>query len=192
MGSAYVNDFDFNNRSYRVYVQADKQFRARAQRHQAVLRPLRQRCHDSPREPRDHRLRPPLPRSSATTICSARPKSTARPPPATAPARPSRHGRAQRQGLAAGLHLRMDGPLARRTAIRQHYPDSVRTGNAGRLPDALRAIRKLRASLHRPARGADGIVRSPRRAMAARTSKTTSTARSVWSCWSVSPARTPS
>ncbi|MFZ0805299.1 MAG: efflux RND transporter permease subunit, partial [Candidatus Sulfotelmatobacter sp.] len=31
MGSAYVNDFDFNNRSYRVYVQADKEFRARAQ-----------------------------------------------------------------------------------------------------------------------------------------------------------------
>ena len=27
MGSAYVNDFDFNNRSYRVYVQADKEFR---------------------------------------------------------------------------------------------------------------------------------------------------------------------
>ena len=30
MGSAYVNDFTFNNRSYRVYVQADKQFRATA------------------------------------------------------------------------------------------------------------------------------------------------------------------
>ena len=29
MGSAYINDFDFNNRSYRVYVQADKQFRAK-------------------------------------------------------------------------------------------------------------------------------------------------------------------
>jgi len=28
LGSAYVNDFDFNNRSYRVYVQADKQFRS--------------------------------------------------------------------------------------------------------------------------------------------------------------------
>ncbi len=27
MGSSYVNDFDFNNRSYRVYVQADQQFR---------------------------------------------------------------------------------------------------------------------------------------------------------------------
>jgi HAE1 family hydrophobic/amphiphilic exporter-1 len=30
MGSAYVNDFDFSNRSYRVYVQADKQFRSDA------------------------------------------------------------------------------------------------------------------------------------------------------------------
>jgi len=28
MGSDYVNDFNFNNRSYRVYVQADKQFRS--------------------------------------------------------------------------------------------------------------------------------------------------------------------
>jgi HAE1 family hydrophobic/amphiphilic exporter-1 len=31
MGSDYVNDFDFNNRSYRVYIQADKQFRSEAQ-----------------------------------------------------------------------------------------------------------------------------------------------------------------
>ncbi|MQA28242.1 MAG: multidrug efflux RND transporter permease subunit [Luteitalea sp.] len=31
LGSAYVNDFDFNNRSYRVYVQADQQFRAAPQ-----------------------------------------------------------------------------------------------------------------------------------------------------------------
>jgi len=30
MGSVYVNDFDFNNRSYRVYVQADQQFRSGA------------------------------------------------------------------------------------------------------------------------------------------------------------------
>jgi hydrophobic/amphiphilic exporter-1 (mainly G- bacteria), HAE1 family len=30
MGSVYVNDFEFNNRAYRVYVQADKQFRAEA------------------------------------------------------------------------------------------------------------------------------------------------------------------
>ena len=31
MGSAYVNDFDFNNRTYRVYVQADRQFRSKPQ-----------------------------------------------------------------------------------------------------------------------------------------------------------------
>ncbi len=31
MGSAYINDFDFNNRSYRVYIQADKQYRRNAQ-----------------------------------------------------------------------------------------------------------------------------------------------------------------
>ena len=30
MGSEYVNNFDFNNRSYRVYVQADQQYRATA------------------------------------------------------------------------------------------------------------------------------------------------------------------
>ncbi len=29
LGSSYVNDFDFNGRSYRVYVQADRRFRAR-------------------------------------------------------------------------------------------------------------------------------------------------------------------
>ena len=28
LGSQYVNDFDFNNRAYRVYVQGDQQFRA--------------------------------------------------------------------------------------------------------------------------------------------------------------------
>ena len=31
LGSSYVNDFDFNNRSYRVYVQAEKAFRSTAQ-----------------------------------------------------------------------------------------------------------------------------------------------------------------
>jgi HAE1 family hydrophobic/amphiphilic exporter-1 len=30
MGSVYVNDFDFNNRSYRVYIQADQKFRSEA------------------------------------------------------------------------------------------------------------------------------------------------------------------
>ena len=46
MGSVYVNDFDFNNRSYRVYVQADQQFRAQAKDIRAVLRALRHREDD--------------------------------------------------------------------------------------------------------------------------------------------------
>ena len=32
VGSTYVNDFDFNNRAYRVYVQADQRFRAQPRR----------------------------------------------------------------------------------------------------------------------------------------------------------------
>ena len=38
LGSSYVNDFDFNNRAYRVYVQADKAFRSDPQDLGAVLR----------------------------------------------------------------------------------------------------------------------------------------------------------
>ncbi len=37
MGSTYVNDFDFNNRSYRVYVQADQQYRRTRQDLQQYL-----------------------------------------------------------------------------------------------------------------------------------------------------------
>ena len=32
MGSEYINDFDFNNRTYRVFVQADQHFRMTAER----------------------------------------------------------------------------------------------------------------------------------------------------------------
>ena len=35
---SYVNDFDFNNRAYRVYVQADQRFRAQPEQPAAVLR----------------------------------------------------------------------------------------------------------------------------------------------------------
>ena len=44
MGSAYVNDFDFNNRSYRVYVQADRQFRSQPKDMRPVLRALGRRA----------------------------------------------------------------------------------------------------------------------------------------------------
>ena len=44
MGSQYVNDFDFNNRSYRVYVQADQPFRMTAGESARVLCPVRLRA----------------------------------------------------------------------------------------------------------------------------------------------------
>ena len=82
MGSQYVNDFDFNNRSYRVYVQADQQFRADCQGHPPVLRPLRHRPDDPARQPGHHRANLRRPRSSATTTSSAPRRSTAPPRPA--------------------------------------------------------------------------------------------------------------
>ena len=38
LGSSYVNDFQFNNRAYRVYVQADQQFRSNPQDLHAAVR----------------------------------------------------------------------------------------------------------------------------------------------------------
>jgi len=49
LGSAYVNDFDFNNRAYRVYVQADQQYRAGP----ADLRQLYARANDGAMVPLD-------------------------------------------------------------------------------------------------------------------------------------------
>ena len=43
LGSQYVNDFDFNNRAYRVYVQADQKFRNDPDDAGAVLRARRRR-----------------------------------------------------------------------------------------------------------------------------------------------------
>src|SRR5688500_8965303 len=53
LGSAYVNDFDFNNRAYRVYVQADQQFRAGP----TDLRQLYARANDGAMVPLDSVVR---------------------------------------------------------------------------------------------------------------------------------------
>ena len=78
MGSAYVNDFDFNNRSYRVYVQADKQFRAQPK----DMRQFYVRSDTGTMIPLDNlvRVTPSTTPAGhlATTTCSARRRSTAR------------------------------------------------------------------------------------------------------------------
>ena len=53
LGSQYVNDFEFNNRAYRVYVQADQQFRSSPQALSAALRADAEGHDDSARAGRD-------------------------------------------------------------------------------------------------------------------------------------------
>ena len=86
LGSQYVNDFDFNNRAYRVYVQADQAFRADpAALGSSTCAPRRPdaaaRATSSARRKRRRR------RSSTTSTCSGRRRSTARPGRASAPVR---------------------------------------------------------------------------------------------------------
>ena len=49
LGSQYVNDFEFNNRAYRVYVQADQRYRSNAAGTEAALRAGAIGRHDSAR-----------------------------------------------------------------------------------------------------------------------------------------------
>jgi hypothetical protein len=94
MGSEYVNDFDYNNRTYRVYVQADQPFRMN-ERDLHLLCALRHDQSDgAARQPGDRRKEAPARRSSRTTTSSARWRSMAPPRRATAPAKASRHGEA--------------------------------------------------------------------------------------------------
>ena len=77
LGSQYVNDFDFNNRAYRVYVQGDQQFRAQPTDLEPVLRARVERRHGAALGGRAHDARRRRRRSSITSTCSARRKSPA-------------------------------------------------------------------------------------------------------------------
>ena len=96
LGSSYVNDFDFNNRSYRVYVQADQQFRATPQ----DIERYYVRAADGQMMPLsnlvDGGARRPRRRPSPTTTCSDRSRSSGRPRRATARARRCRRWRSCR------------------------------------------------------------------------------------------------
>jgi len=86
MGSEYINDFDYNNRAYRVFVQADQPFRMNAR----DLHSYYVRSDSGQMIPLDNLVavtRVPDRRSSPITTSSVRLKSTARRRAATAPAR---------------------------------------------------------------------------------------------------------
>ena len=54
LGSQYVNDFEFNNRAYRVYVQADQQFRSNPQALRQLYARTQRRRDGAARAGRDH------------------------------------------------------------------------------------------------------------------------------------------
>ena len=80
LGSQYVNDFDFNNRAYRVYVQADQRFRNDPK----ALEQFYARSPGGAMVPLSNLVRvqeTTAPQVIATSTCSDRPRSTARPAP---------------------------------------------------------------------------------------------------------------
>ena len=83
LGSQYVNDFDFNNRAYRVYVQADQRFRNDPK----ALEQFYARAPGGAMVPLSNLVRvqeTTAPQVIATSTCFDRPRSTARPRPASA------------------------------------------------------------------------------------------------------------
>ena len=140
MGSAYVNDFDFNNRSYRVYVQADQQFRTQAKDIKQFYVRADSGIDDSAGKPgvdqadhgaAGHQSLQPVPLGRNRRLCRSwlqfRPGAR-------------RHGRVKPESSAAGIHLPMDRLVARRTEFGKHHADPVRAGHAGGVSDALGAV----------------------------------------------------
>ena len=117
LGSQYVNDFDFNNRAYRVYVQADQAVPLEPAGAAAALRAHPRRRDGAARAGRVDCRRRPRRRSSATSTCSARRRSTDRRRPGSAPARRCRRWSGWRgRRCPQGMGYAWSGHVARRDA----------------------------------------------------------------------------
>ncbi len=164
LGSQYVNDFEFNNRAYRVYVQADQQFRASPQALKAAVRANAERDDDPARagrvddgndRPVRHQPFQPVPRGDDQRIGR---------PGHQLGSGTAGHGESGDTHAAAGYELRVVRHLARGDQGGPTVVHHLRPGAAPRLPDPCRAVREPRAALHRAprraARGAGRAVRS--------------------------------
>ena len=157
MGSSYVNDFDFNNRSYRVYVQADKQFRATAQdmkqfyvrSDSGAMIPLDNLIEVYPDDDAagDQPLQP-VPVGGNRWIGSA----------GIQLGTGDRGDGTTGEQNATGIFLQLDRPVAGRIGGGRNVADSVWLGHAGRVSDTFGAVRKLCAAVYRAAGGADGVA----------------------------------
>ncbi len=139
MGSAYVNDFDFNNRSYRVYVQADKQFRAEAEN----MKRFYVRSDSGAMVPLDNLITitqttTPQVISHYNLFRSAEIDGSPAPGYSSGQAIAAMEQTGHEN--AAGILLQLDGIVAGRVAGGRHVAASVWTGHAGRVPDAVGAV----------------------------------------------------
>ena len=169
LGSQYVNDFDFNNRAYRVYVQADQRFRAEP----ADLGQLYARSQTGEMVPLDTVVR--LRETTAPQVISH--FNLFRSAEITG---------VRRAGRELGPGAGGDGAARARETLPPGFDfawagqslEEIKAGGAGRLhlraqhPDRLSrargAVRELDPAVHHPARRAAGGVRRAQRAVAAR------------------------
>ena len=193
LGSQYVNDFEFNNRAYRVYVQADQQFRSNPQAlKQLYARTTRRRdgaaragrAHQGDDGAAGHQPLQPVPLGDDQRIGGARASARAR--------RCRRWSGWPRRTCPTGMGYAWSGISLEETKAGRQSFLIFGLGAAARLPDAGGAVRKPGAAVHRAAGRSARGARRARRAVGRAASPTTSTARSGWSCWSGWRRRTPS
>ena len=161
MGSAYVNDFDFNNRSYRVYVQADRQFRSKPQ----DIAQFYVRSAAGAMVPLENLVT--VTETASAQIISHYNLFRSAEINGIAGARVQLgagdrgDGGARRARAARRLQLRLVRPLARGDRVRRAVARPLRARAPRRVPDPRRAVRELRAAVHHPAGRAHGPPRRP-------------------------------
>ncbi len=193
VGSAYVNDFDFNNRAYRVYVQADSRFRSNpSDLRQYYVRSRTGRMLPIADLVEVRRDATPQVISHYNLFRSADINGT--PPPAAARATRSRPWRrvSARGVLPQGFGYEWTGISREEIEAGAAVGAPLPPRRTRRVPGPVRAVRELRAAVHRAAGGADGTPRARWAPSGCAASRTTSTARSGSSCSWAWPARTRS
>ena len=159
MGSAYVNDFDFNNRAYRVYVQADQNFRTQPR----DIRNYYVRSDTGMMIPLDNLVSitettAPQTISHFNLFRSAEIDGSAAPGYSSGQAL-NCHARPGQTESSSRLQLRLVGAFVGRNSLRQPVGDPLRTRPVVRLSHSLGAIRELCVALHHSSRRAHGSTR---------------------------------
>ena len=193
LGSSFVNLFTRFGHNYMVYLQADPLRRLNVRRRQGPLRAQPGRQHGARRARWPTSGRRWGPRSSRSTTCFPRRRSTA--------CRPT--------GCSSGQALAAMEKIAKQTLPRGMASSGprcpTRSGSSAAPPTSSSPssillvyfvlcgpVRELDHAGRRHPGGADGAARHGRRAAGASASRTTSTCRSAWCCSSRSRPRTPS